>query len=213
MLQSKSSGRWDGAGLFVGVHSDVWLGSLVLRARSNRIDLLRFGTQVQLPSMWALHDSFFEHVETLLINFLGYRKRLISEPQPQSIFSAPSSLARELCRCCVIPSSLRVGERIRHQASQPFGRIRSSHQFLYAFFRVRRAIWTQVSHQVYLHSGPQLIPGALIFGRRQTSLTTCPLNDYVAALKSPLGSFFLHPNRLIPISAFIRSRQAHRRSS
>ena len=67
----------------MGVHSDVWLGSLVLRARSNRIDLLRFGTQVQLPSMWALHDLFFEHNETLPINFLGYRKHLISEPSPE----------------------------------------------------------------------------------------------------------------------------------
>ena len=41
----------------------------------------------------------------LPINFLGYRRHLISEPQPQSLFSAPSSLARELCRCCLIPSS------------------------------------------------------------------------------------------------------------
>ena len=43
--------------------------------------------------------------------------------------------------------------------------------------RVRRAIWTQVSYQVYLHSGSQLIPGASIFGRRQTSLIHLPLKQ------------------------------------
>ena len=96
----------------MGVHSDVWLGSLVLRARSNRIDLLRFGTRVQLPPMWALHDSFFklEQVETLRFNLLGYMKITSSRsPSFKSFSSAPSCLPRELqSSYFVIPSSTSI---------------------------------------------------------------------------------------------------------